>query len=358
MDQNVMNGKALWNVKGGKTVQECKAAGRSRGTRRALMAAAAIVGAVLLIGTMVSPLCAQSYPNKPIRFILPFAPGGSFDILGRIIGPKLAERLGQPVVPENRPGAGGNIGAEVTAKARPDGYTLLLTGTTISLSPSLYRKLHFDPIKDFTPVSLVAQTPLVVVIQPSLPVKNLKELVEYAKANPGKLNFGSGGIASTPHLAGELLKSLAKIDIVHVPYKGVGPALIGLMGREVDMVPASASAALPHIQSGKMRALAVLSNERIRSLPNVPTAKEAGIDNFDVTMWYGILAPAGTPRDIVTRLNAEWTTIATIPDIMEKIQKVGFEPMSSTPEQFAGFLKAEILRWSKIIKEANIPSID
>ena len=358
MEENVMNEKALWNAQGGKMIRKCKTPGRGQGRRQALMTAGAIVGAVLLIGAMVSPLCAQTYPNKPIRFILPFAPGGSFDILGRIIGPKLAERLGQPVVPENRPGAGGNVGAEVTAKARPDGYTILLTGTTISLSPSLYRKLNFDPMKDFTPVSLVSQTPLVVVVKPSLPVKNLKEFVEYARANPGKLNFGSGGIASTPHLAGELLKSLAKIDIVHVPYKGVGPALIGLMGGEVDMVPASASAALPHVQSAKMRALAVLSNERIRSLPNVPTAKEAGIDNFDVTMWYGILAPAGTPRDIVSRLNAEWITIAAIPDTIEKIQKVGFEPMSRTPEQFAGFFRAEIARWSRVIKEANIPTID
>lgn len=358
MRQNVINEKTLWKAQEQELIPKRQTTCRGQRNRRALMTAGAILGTVLFIGVMVSPLGAQTYPNKPIRLILPFAPGGAFDILGHIIGPKLGERLGQPVVPENRAGAGGNLGAEVVAKSRPDGYTLLLTETTITLSPSLYRKLNFDPIKDFTPVSPVAQTPLVVVVQPSLPVKTLKEFVEYAKANPGKLNFGSGGIASTPHLAGELFKSLAKINIVHVPYKGVGPALIGLMGKEVEMVPASASAALPHIQSGRMRALAVLSNERIRSLPNVPTAKEAGIDNLDVTMWFGILAPAGTPHDIITRLNAEWTTVSVMPDVMENIQKAGFEPMSNTPEQFAGFLKAEVVRWSKVIKEANIPTID
>ena len=195
-------------------------------------------------------------------------------------------------------------------------------------------------------------------VRPSLPVKNLKEFVEYAKANPGKLNYGSSGIGATTHLAAELLKSLAKINIVHVPYKGGGPALIGLMGGEIDMVVSATSAALPQIQAGKVRALAVLSNERLPSLPNVPTAKEAGIDNCEVTSWYGILAPAGTPRDIVNRLNAEWIKIAAMPDTKEKMQNAGFEPLSSTPEQFSEFLKTEIVRWAKVIKEANIPKID
>jgi tripartite-type tricarboxylate transporter receptor subunit TctC len=349
-----MNGKASSNAKGMK-VQERKPAGRSQGTRRALMTAGVIVGAILLIGAMISPLGAQSYPNKPIRFILPMAPGGAVDILGRIIGSKLAERLGQPVVPENRPGAGGNLGLEFTAKARPDGYTIVLGNPGLATSPSLYRKLTFDSIKDFAPISLTSQVHLVLIVHPSLPVKNLKDLVEHAKANPGKLNYGSTGIGSVTHLANELLKTLVKIDTVHVPYKSAGPALIGLMSGEVGMQVLSTPAAIAQIQAGKVRALAVLSNERAPSLPNVPTAKEAGIDNWEVTIWYGLLAPAGTPRDIVHRLNAEWVKIAAMPDVIEKMRSAGgAEPLSGTPEQFSEFIKAETVRWAKVIKEANL----
>ena len=354
MDENLMNGKALSNAKGMK-VQECKAGSRVRGTPRVLMTAGAIVAAVLLIGITVSPLCAQSYPNKPIRFILPMAPGGAVDILGRIIGSKLAERLGQPVVPENRPGAGGNVGLEFAAKAKPDGYTIVMGNPGLATSPGLYTKLSFDPIKDFAPISLISQVHLVLIVHPSLPVKNLKELIEYAKANPGKLNYGSTGIGSVTHLANELLKTLVKIDTVHVPYKSAGPALIGLMSGEVGMQALTTTAAMAQIQAGKVRALAVLSNGRAPSLPNVPTAKEAGVDNWEVTIWYGILAPAGTPRDIVTRLNAEWVKIAAMPDVIEKMRSAGgAEPLSGTPEQFSEFIKTETVRWAKVIKEANL----
>jgi tripartite-type tricarboxylate transporter receptor subunit TctC len=354
MEGNVMKRKDLWNPKKEKTVQGRNAAGRSRGMQRALRTTVAIMGVVLLIGAMVAPLCAQSYPNKPIRLILPMAPGGPTDILGRIIGQQLAERLGQPVVPENRPGAGGNIGIEFVAKARPDGYTILLVGSPISVSPSLYKKLNYDPIKDFAPISLTAQTHLAVIVQPSLPVKNLKELVEYVKANPGKLTFGSAGIGTAPHLANVLLNSLAKIDMVQVPYKGAGPALIGLMSGEVAMVVIGAAAATPQIQAGKVRALAVFSNKRLPSLPNVPTTKEAGIDNLVVTGWSGILAPAGTPRNILNRLNEEWIRIAAMPDTMEKMDNAGLEPLSSTPEQYSEFIKAEIVRWAKVVKDSGI----
>ena len=329
-----------------------------RAVGRIMKTACALGVSILLAGTMSAPVCAETFPSKPIRLIAPFPAGGGADIVARIIGQKLAERLGQPVLVENRPGAAGNIGLEAAAKSRPDGYTTVITTPSLTISPSLYKKLNYDPVKDLLPIALVAQVPNLFLVRPSLPVKNIKEFVEYAKANPGRLNFGGSGVGSSTHLATVLFMSLAKINLVNVTYKGSSQALFGLMGGEVDMVPSSASAALPHVQSGKMRALAVLSNERIRSLPNVPTAKEAGIDNFDVTMWYGILAPAGTPRDIVSRLNAEWITIAAIPDTIEKIQKVGFEPMSSTPDQFAGFFKAEIARWSRVIKEANIPTID
>ena len=301
---------------------------------------------------------ASDYPNKPIRFVVPFPPGSTLDTVGRIMGQKLAERLGQPVVIDNRPGAGGNVGYEFVAKAKPDGYTIVINSAGLAISPSLYKKLNFDPIKDLAPISLVAQIPIMVLVRPSLPVKSLKELVDYAKTNPGKLSFGTGGVGTGPHLAGELFKTLAKIDIVHVPYKGAGPAMMSMIGGEIDMMLIVVPTALPQIQAGKVRALAVLSNERFPSLPNVPTAKEAGIDNWEVAVWYGVLAPAGTPRDIVDRLSAEWTKIAAMPDTMEKMQSAEVEPISGTPEQFSAFLKAETVRWAKVIKEANILSID
>jgi tripartite-type tricarboxylate transporter receptor subunit TctC len=299
-----------------------------------------------------------SYPSKPIRLILPYAPGATTDLVGRIIGPKLAGKLGQSVVAENRAGAGGDIGIEYTAKAPPDGYTIVLATNGLSLSPSLHRKLKYDPIKDLATISLVAQGHFVLLVRHSLPVNNLQELVEYAKTNPGKLNFGSGGIGSGTHLAGELLKSLARINIVHVPYKGATLAMNAMMGGEIDMVVIGTPSAAAQIQAGKVKALAVLSNERESSLPNVPTAKESGMDNYVVTSWFGILGPAGTPLDIVNRLNAEWMKVAAMPDTMEKMRNAGVEPRSGTPEQFSEFLKAEIVRWAKIIKDANIPTLD
>ena len=242
--------------------------------------ACAMAVAVLLVAAAAAPLHAQTYPNKPIRLILPFQPGGTTDIIGRIIGQKYAERFGQPVVPENRPGAGSNLGIELAAKAKPDGYTMVLTSPALTVSPGLYKKLNYDPVKDLAPISMVVEGHYVLVIRPQLPIKNLKELVAYAKANPGKLNYGSGGIGTAPHLAGELLKSLAKINIVHVPYKGANLAMIGMMGGEVDMVVIGITNAVPQIQAGKVRGLAVLSNARVPALPDVPTAKEAGIENL------------------------------------------------------------------------------
>jgi tripartite-type tricarboxylate transporter receptor subunit TctC len=353
MKRNVMNWKTLQNSSEAKTARD----ERSPAIQRALMTAAVIVVAVLLSAATAAPLGAQTYPNRPIRFILPFPPGGATDILGRIIGQKFAERLGQPVVPENRPGGAGNIGLEATANAKPDGYTIVLTVQTIAISPSLFKKLNYDPVKDFAPITLVGQIPNVVVVRPALPVKNLKELVAYAKANPKKLNYGSGGTGNANHLVFELLKNLTQIDIVHVPYKGVNQAMIGLMGGEVDMVSIGPPAALPHIQAGKVRALAVLQKERVPTLPDVQTSREAGVENFEVVSWYGILAPAATPRDIINRLNAEWLKIAAMPDTKAKMESAGVEPLSSTPEQFADFIKTETVRWSKVIKEANL-SVD
>jgi len=358
MKENVTNGKALWNAKGGRRRHERRQAGQSRVAHRAMMTATAIMAAVGLMGAVASPISAQSYPTKPIRFILPMAPGGGVDIVGRMIAPMLAERLGQPVVPENRPGGGGNVGLEYVAKARPDGYTLVMTTATIAMSPGLYKKLNYDPIKDLAPISRTSQIQNLLLVHPSVPAKNLKELVAYAKANPGKLNCGTSGVGGPAHLAGELLKSLAKIDIVFVAYKSVGTAVIALISGEINMMVCNVSTASPHIQAGKARALAVLSDKRLTSLPNVPTAKEAGVENLEMALWHGILAPAGTPRNIINRLNAEWVKIAAMPDTREKMQKAGVEPLSDTPEQFSQFLKAEIERWTKVIREANIPRID
>lgn len=348
-----MNRKALWNAKGEKMDQERKPAGHGQAVQRAFMIAGAIVGVVLLIGAMVSPLCAQTYPNKPVRLILPYPPGGATDILGRLVGQKLAVQLGQPVVPENRPGAGGNIGAEVVAKARPDGYAILFVSPSMTISASLYKKLNYDPIKDLAAISLVMEGHYVLLVRPSLPVKNLKELVEYAKARPGKLTYG-GGIGTPPHLAGELLNTLGKIKMLHVPYKGVNQAMIGMMGNEIDMVVIGTPAALPQIGTDKVRPLAVLSKQRLPFLPNVPTTAEGGIENYKVTSWYGIMAPAGTPGDIIARLNSEWVKIAAMPDTKEKAKKFGFEPVSGTPDQFARFIKSDIVRWGKVIKDGNI----
>jgi len=331
-------------------------AGPNRDRAPGMVAAAACVLAValMLVGVTAGPLGAQTYPNKPIRFILPFPPGGPTDILGRFIGQKLAEGLGQPVIPENKPGAGANIGMEIGAKAKPDGYTITLASPSLSISPTLYKKLNYDAVKDFAPISLVAEIPNVLLVRPDLPIKSLKELIEYAKANPGKLNFGSGGIGTSNHLASELFKTLAKVNIVHVPYKGSNQAMIAMMGKEVSMVVIGIPPSQAQIQAGKVRPLAVLSEARLAAFPNIPTSKEAGIDHFEVTTWYGLLAPAGTPRDIVARLNAEWTKIAAMADTKEKMQSAGFEPLSSTPDQFAAFIKEEIIRWGKVIKDANL----
>ena len=346
------------NPKAEMAVQELNLSDGDQGMRRLSVMAGALLGAVLLVGATVAPLQAQSYPTRPIRFVLPFPPAGHTDFLGRIIGDKLRERLGQPVVPENRPGAGGNVGLEVTAKARPDGYTIAIGSLILATSPSLYKKLNYDPIKYLAPISLVSDYPNLLVVNPALPVKDLKELVEYARTNPGKLNYASSGIGTGLHLAMELLKNLMKIDIVHVPYKGGGgPAMTSVMSGETQMMVIGPQASMAQIQAGRVKPLAIFTDARKPSLPDVPTAKEAGID-IVFTSWHGVLTTVGTPRDIVNRLNQEWVTIAEMPDVKEKMRTMGFEAKSSTPEQFAEFIKAETARLARVIKEANIPTTD
>ena len=297
---------------------------------------------------------AQTYPAKPIRMVLPFPPGGPTDLLGRQIALKLSENVAQPVVPENRPGAGGNLGNELAAKAPADGYTIAVASNVLAISPNLYRKLNYDPIRDFAAISLVAQVPNVFICHPSIPAKNLKELVAAARNAPGKLTFSSGGLGTGQHLAGEMFKSFSKLDTLHVPYKGSGVAMLGMIGGHVDIMVIGVPPAVPHIQSGKVRALAALSAERLAVLPNVPTSKESGFPGYEVTSWYGIVAPANTPRDIITRLNAELGKIVTAPDTRERLTSGGFDPITSTPERFGEFIKSETARYAKAIKDAKL----
>jgi tripartite-type tricarboxylate transporter receptor subunit TctC len=355
MERKGTTGKVLGHDREGKRVHERGQTGDILIVNRSLMKAVTVMITMLLLGAAVNaPLFAQTYPNKPIRFIIPFPAGGASDILARIIGQKLSEQLGQPVVPENRGGAGGNVGIEQVAKSKPDGYTIVLSAPAIAISPSLYKKLNYDPVKDLAPISLVAEVPNLVLVRPSLPVKNMKEFIEYAKANPGKLQYGASGIGASSHLATVLLTNLAKMNILEVRYKGSAQAMIGMMGNEVDMMVIGPPAAMPQIQAGKVKAVAVLSKERLPYLPDVPTIREGGIDNCEVTTWYGILAPAGTPREIIQRLNAEWIKIVAMPDTIEKMKSAGTDPISSTPEQFAEFIKAETVRWARVIREANL----
>jgi tripartite-type tricarboxylate transporter receptor subunit TctC len=286
-----------------------------------------------------------------------FAPGGPSDIIGRALAAKLGEQLGQQVVADNRPGAGGNLGMELGAKAPPDGYTITLTSPTMAISPSLYRKLAFDPQKDFAPVSMVANIPNIMVVHLSVPVKTLNEFIQVARRSPGKLNYGSSGAGSTTHLSSEILSSIAGLKMVHVPYKGQGLALVGLLSGQVDMMILAVPTVLPMIQSNKVRAIAALSAKRLPSAPSVPTTKESGVNDFEVSVWFGILAPAATPRDIVTRLNQELVKALAAPDLRERFAAGGIEAQTSTPEQFASFARAETARYAKVIKDANI-SID
>jgi tripartite-type tricarboxylate transporter receptor subunit TctC len=308
----------------------------------------------LILAVSASAALAQAYPIKPIRMILPFPPGGPTDITGRAIAQKLSEQIGQTVVPENRAGAAGNLGLELGAKAPPDGYTITLTAPPLTVSPSLYAKLNYDAVRDFAPVSLVAAIQNIMVVHNSVPAKNVKEFIALASRNPGKLNFSSSGAGSTNHLATELLKVRFKLNMVHVPFKGSGPALVALMSGEVDMGTMAVPGAIPIVRANKLRPLAVLSARREPALPDVPTMKESGVDDFVVPIWYGILAPAGTPREIVNRLNSEIHKALASADLKQRLANSGVEPLTSTPEHFAEFIKSEIVRYAKVIKDAGI----
>jgi tripartite-type tricarboxylate transporter receptor subunit TctC len=295
---------------------------------------------------------AQSYPAKPIRILLPFA--GGTDVVARALALKLGPALGQQVVPEQRLGAGGNIAYEAAAKAPPDGYTLLMAAPPLVINPHLNPRVGYDPLRDFTSMVLLGTLPNAIVVHPSVPAQNLRELVQLARNNPGKLTYGSGGVGSSNHLAAELLKSLTKTRIVHVPYKSATMGLVSAAGGEVDIVVVVVSSIVPYVQQRRMRALAVLDTKRVSALPELPTSAEGGLPELVVVNWYLLLAPAGTPRTIVERLNTESVKAMTAPDTRERLAAMGAEPASSTPEQAAEFLRMEFTRWGKVIREAGI----
>lgn len=293
------------------------------------------------------------YPTRPLKLILPFPPGGGTDILGRQIAEKLGERLGQPVVTENRGGAGGNVGAEAAAHSAPDGYTLVLVAPSLAISPTLYSKMNYDAVKDLQPITLVATIPNILVTQPSLG-PTLQDFIAQAKQKPGEYNFGSGGAGTSNHLGGELFNIVAGTKLVHVPYKGVNLAMQDVLAGRIQLVVIGLPAALPHIKSGRLRALAVISPHRLAALPEVPTAAEAGLPNFDVTTWYGILTPAGVPRPIVERLNRELVSIMNSPEVKDSLARQGTEVRTSTPEEFAAYLREEIAKWGDVIRRAGL----
>ena len=315
-----------------------------------------IARASLCGALVVTAFVAQAqpvYPARAVRLILPFPPGGSTDLLGRALAERLAEQLRQPVVPENRPGAGGNVGAEAAARSAPDGYTLVLCAPSLAISASLYRKLNYDPLRDLAPIALVATIPNLLVVHPSVPARSLAELAQHARENPGKLNFGTGGAGTSNHLASDMFRMLTRTDIVQVPYKGAETAMLALLGGQVQMVVIGPPAAAPHVKSGKLRALAVLGRERLADFPEVQTAAESGMPGFEVDTWYGVLAPAGVPREIVARLSAEFAKMMQAGEMRERLAALGVQPLTSTPERFGEFLKDEVARWAAVVKESG-----
>ena len=305
----------------------------------------------------LSPLMvsAQPYPTKPIRLVIPQAVAGTTDTIARAIAEKLGPALGTQVVAENRPGAGGNIGTEIVAKASPDGYTLVAaTSGTHTINPHLYENLPFDPIKDFAPVALAGFTTNILIVRSDFRAKTLQELIDYAKANPGKLNYGSAGVGSSPHLAAEMFKSLTGTDIVHIPYKGSSPAVAAVLGGQVDLMFTGLTSAAAHVQSGRFRVLSVNSGRRSSELPNVPTAAEAGLPGLDLSFWIGILAPAGTPQPILNRLTAETIKVLQQPDIRQRLTAQGVDVVAEGPEAFAAVIRDDLARWRDVVKKAGI----
>jgi tripartite-type tricarboxylate transporter receptor subunit TctC len=313
----------------------------------------AVAALIVLLAAMAAGSAAD-YPSRPVTLMVAFTPGGASDVLARILGRKLEQILGQPFVIDNRPGAGGNVAAEAVAHAAPDGYTLLAGNNAIlATNAALYKKINFDPEADFAPIGLIGSQANILVVNPALPVKSMAELIALAKANPGKLNFASSGHGLAAHLAGELFKAEAKIDIVHVPYKGAAPALQDVIAGHVQMMFATASSVVSHIQDGKVRPLAVATLKRTAVLPDIPTIDELGIKNFDATTWHGLVAPARTPKDIVATLNQALVATLDDPAVKKSLGDLGVDIIGGTPEDFAAYIRSEIPKWTAIIKASG-----
>ena len=310
---------------------------------------------VAMAGALAAPVVlAQAYPAKAIRVIVPSSPGGGTDILARVIAARLTEAWGQQVVVENRAGAGQMIGIELAAKAAPDGYSLLMAASTLAINPVMYKKVPYDALRDFAPITQAAALPNILVAHPSLPVKNVKELVALAKARPGQLVYASAGHGTSPHLSFELFLYMTGTKMIHGPYKGTGPGAVDTVAGQVQLMMPNLLTALPHVKSGRLRALGVTSAKRSAGVPDVPTIAQAGVPGYEAIQWYGLLAPAGTPREIVTKLHGEIVKILAAPDTREKLSSDGAEPVGSTPEQFAAFIRAETEKWGKVVKAAGI----
>jgi tripartite-type tricarboxylate transporter receptor subunit TctC len=311
----------------------------------------------LLCGVMLgaAPLAAhaQPYPSRQIRFIVPFPPGGGNDIVGRIVAQKLAEGLKQPVMVDNRGGAGGTLGTEITAKAPADGYTMLINNISLAVNATLMPKLAYDTLKDLAPVSIIGRQPNIVVVHPGVKAASVREFLDLARARPGKVNYGTGGVGTASHLATELLQLTTGTRMNHVPYKGLGPALVDLMGGRIDMIISTMASALPHLESGKLRPLAVTTVKRSSFFPQVPTMIEAGVPGFDFTTWYALVVPAGTPQPVIERLNAELGKIAEDPSIKEQFSKQGLETAHTGAEEARAYLKSEVEKWGKVIKASG-----
>ncbi len=313
-----------------------------------------MVGAVETPGAAEQSTQAAGYPDKPIRWIVPFPPGGAADLISRPIGQKLTARWGQQIVIDNRAGAGSNLGIELAAKAAPTGYTVVVVPATFTTNPSLYPKFAYDPVKDFSPITLISSSPLVLIVSPSVPAKSLGEFVALAKARAGQLNYASSGIGASAHLAAELFKSLAGIDVAHIVYRGQPPAILDMLAGRVQMMFANLPVALPQIAAGKLRGLALTTLQRSTQLPNLPTVDESGFPGFEVNQWTGLVAPAGTPRPIIMKLHAGVIAALDAPEVRSNLMNQGFQPAGGSPEQFAAYIQSEIGKWSKVIKERGI----
>jgi tripartite-type tricarboxylate transporter receptor subunit TctC len=339
----------------GNPVQRAKTQTTSR--KSAGTAAAPLGAALCALCAMLAPAAvfAQAeFPVKPIRILVPLAPGGGNDAIARMVGTRLQERLGQPILVDNRPGAGGVVGTEIAARAAPDGYTMIVVNNSHVIMSDLYPKLSFDPMRDFTPISLAASSPLMVVVHPSLPVNNITELLAWTRANPGKMNYGTSGVGSPPHLAGELLAQMGKADMTAIVFKGIGPAVAAVMGNEIPMTLPNLIIGMPQVKAGRVRALAITSLKRTESAPDLPTVAESGLPGYEAAIWFGFLAPRGVAAPIVDRLNREIVNVLRLPEVRQQIAGIGADPIASTPAEFAAVMKSDAERLGRLIRERNI----